>query len=93
MPSLKEKNRYLLIKGDKGEFFRIMKESLGVFNYSLASFKILDESENYFLVKVNVKALDLVRASLCLYNHNLKIVKVYGTLLKYKKEKASLSKN
>ncbi len=64
-----------------------MKESLGIFNYSLASFKVIDEDKDFFLVKINVKALDLVRASLCLYTHNLKIVKVYGTLLKYKKEK------
>jgi len=87
--SLREKNRYLLIKGDKEEFFKIQKEFLGIVNFSLANFKIIEEEKNYFLVKCNVKALDFIRASFCLYNHNLRIIKIFGTIKKYRHFKES----
>jgi RNase P/RNase MRP subunit POP5 len=83
-PSLKEKNRYLLIKGNKELFFKIQKEFLGLVNYSKANFKIIDEKNEFFLVKCNVKVLDLIRASFCLYK-GLKIIKIFGTIKKYKK--------
>jgi RNase P/RNase MRP subunit POP5 len=86
MPSMKEKNRYLLFKGKKEELFGIIKEFLGIYNYSQGNFKIIYEDDNFFLLKCTTKIYDLIRASLCLYNHNLRIVKVYGTIKKFKDE-------
>ncbi|MEO2154821.1 MAG: hypothetical protein ABGW69_03355 [Nanoarchaeota archaeon] len=90
MPSMKEKNRYLLFEGKKEELFSIVKEFLGIHNYSQGNFKIIYENNNFFLLKCTTKVYDLVRASLCLYNHNLKIIKVYGTIRKFKDESNKL---
>jgi len=84
-PSLREKNRYLLIKGRKEEFFKIQKEFLGIIGFSKASFKVIDEKGDLFLVKCNSEVLDKVRASFCLYDSNLRIVRVFGTIKKYLK--------
>ncbi len=86
MPSLKEKNRYLLFKGKKEELFKILKEFLGIYNYSKGNFKVIFERDDIFLLKCTTEVYDLVRASLCLYNHNLRIIKVYGTIKKFKEE-------
>jgi len=92
-PSLKENNRYLLIKGKKEEFFKIQKEFLGLIDFSEASFKIIDEEKDFFLVKCNVKVLDKIRASFCLYDNSLKIVRVFGTIKKYKNLKSLFVKD
>ncbi len=89
-PSLREKTRYLLIKGDPKRLEEILLFFLGIEGFSKLNFKVLSsvkfKGNNFFLVKINASELIKVRTALCVVENNLKIIKVYGTIKKAKRE-------
>ncbi len=89
-PSLREKTRYLLIQGNSKEFEKILINFLGVEGFSKLNFKILSEikfkEKNFSLVKVNASELIKVRGALCVFENEIKIIKIYGTIKKVKRD-------
>lgn len=85
-PSLREKSRYLLIKGDPLKFKNILIDFLGIYNFSKLNFDILKEFsfEDYHLIKINSSELIKVRSSLCVIENDIEIIKVFGTIKKFK---------
>jgi RNase P/RNase MRP subunit POP5 len=90
-PTLKEKVRYLLIQGDSEKFKEILLNFLGVEGFSKLNFRVLSEikfkEKDFSLVKVNASELIKIRGALCVFENEIKIVKIYGTIKKAKKQK------
>ena len=90
-PVLREKTRYLLVQGNSKEFEKILMNFLGVEGFSKLNFRILSEikfkEKNFSLIKINTSELIKVRSALCVFESKIKIIKIYGTIKKMKKEK------
>jgi len=85
-PSIREKKRYLLIKGgsvSKEKIEKAILEFIGILGYSEASPTFIKKqtgNDEGLIISVNRKAVDKVRASLAVYPEKMTIVKVSGTL-------------
>ena len=86
-PSHREKKRYLLIKGkdaDKKTIDEVILEFVGVLGYAEASPKLISSSKKEIILGINRRSLDKIRTSFLMSDKNIEIVKVSGTLKKFK---------
>ena len=81
-PSLRKKKRYLLVKGknSKDNFFKAVKEFIGILGMSEASPNIIKSNDNEMIISVNRNSVDKVRASLAVWPEKMEITKVSGTI-------------
>jgi len=81
-PSMREKKRYLLIRGKKvhENIERAIVDFMGVLGSSLVGLKNIETGRDYVIVSVNRNAVDQVRASLCIWPEKMTVEKVSGTI-------------
>jgi RNase P/RNase MRP subunit POP5 len=81
-PSIREKKRYLLIRGKnlKENVFRAVKDFIGVLGMSEASIQVIKFGGDWMIISVNRKSLDKIRASLVVWPEKMEVEKVSGTL-------------
>ena len=81
-PSMREKKRYLLIKGKnpKENFQKALKDFLGVFGMSKLGLGWIKTEKESAIVSINRDMVDKVRASLVVWPEKMTVVRVSGTL-------------
>jgi len=81
-PSAREKKRYLHVKGKnlKKNIPDSILEFLGVLGMSEVSLNFIKGDKDFSVISINREALDKVRASFCVYDKKIEVVKVSGTL-------------
>ena len=77
-PSMKERKRYLLLKGKnlKSEVEKAIKDFIGVLGLSQASPKWIKTN----ILCINRKSLDPVKASFVVWPEKIEVIRVSGTL-------------
>ncbi len=86
-PCNREKHRYLLIKGKDANFINFEKaifDFIGVLGYSKTNPQQIKTGKNQLIVSINKSMVNEIRASLIIFNKDLKIIKVSGSLKKIK---------
>lgn len=82
MPSIREKKRYLKIKGknlDKN-INKAILEFIGVLGMSKSSPSFIKKSKDSAIISVNRKSLDHVKASFAAFSEKIEVIVVSGTL-------------
>ena len=86
-PSLREKKRYLYVKGKslKKNIPLAILEFIGVSGMSEVGLNFIKGGKDYSIVSINRESLDKVRASFCVFGgkdgeDKIEVVKVSGTL-------------
>jgi RNase P/RNase MRP subunit POP5 len=81
-PSMKENKRYLLVKGKDANknIERAILEFAGVNGMSKTGLIWISTSRDSAIIGVNREAVDIVRASLCVFRERMTVEKVSGTL-------------
>ncbi len=88
-PSMKEKKRYLLIKGEKDIkktkeiVYKAVLDFIGVLGAAKAGInwvKIQGLEKNLGVLSINRESLNQVRASLCVCPEKIEILRVSGTI-------------
>lgn len=81
-PSMREHKRYLKIVGEnlKETIEKAILEFVGVLGFSKASPKFIRVGKNSAIISINREALNEVRASFAVFNKEIIVKKVSGTL-------------
>ncbi|MFW6283588.1 MAG: Rpp14/Pop5 family protein [Minisyncoccales bacterium] len=81
-PSMREKKRYLLIKGKniEEEIKNSILEFIGIAGMAEANLKIIKKTNDSIIISINREALNKVRAGFALNKKEIKVEKVSGTL-------------
>lgn len=81
-PSMREKKRYLLIKGKslEKEIPKAVKDFIGVLGMSKALINFIKKTKDSAIISVNRKSLDHVKASFAVWSSTIKVIRVSGTL-------------
>lgn len=95
-PSMRENKRYLLVRlsqarsdlpksQTKGRNLReniekAILEFVGVLGMSKAGLSFIKSGKDSVIISINREAINEVRASLCVFSEEMKVVKVSGTL-------------
>lgn len=82
IPSHKENKRYLLVRGDnlRESIEKAILEFIGVFGMSKTGLNYIKIEKDSAVIAVNREAVDLVRASLSVYNEKISVERVSGTI-------------
>lgn len=81
-PSMREKKRYLLVKGKnpKENIEKAIKDFIGVLGMSKLGLGWIKTGKNTAIISINRKMVDNVRASLVVWPEKMTVTKVSGTL-------------
>jgi len=81
-PSIREKKRYLLVKGKNlnQNIEKAILEFIGVLGMSKTGLGWIQTNANSAIISVNRGMVDSVRASLCVWPEKIRVEKVSGTL-------------
>lgn len=81
-PSMREKKRYLLVKGKnpKENIEKAIKDFIGVLGMSKVGLGWIKTGKDSAIISVNRKMVDNVRASLAVWPEKMTVTKVSGTL-------------
>ena len=81
-PSMREKKRYLLVKGNnlKQNIEKAIKEFVGVLGLSKVGLSFIKTEKDSAVICVNREAVNNVRASLVVYPEKMLVERVSGTL-------------
>ncbi|GIU68630.1 MAG: hypothetical protein KatS3mg001_480 [Candidatus Pacearchaeota archaeon] len=85
-PTMKEKKRYLLIKGKIDNVEDAILSFIGLLGLSKARPIWIKKEKNFGILSVNRESLNYVRASFAVWPDEIKIEKVSGTLKKIKEK-------
>ncbi|MFH1503499.1 MAG: Rpp14/Pop5 family protein [Candidatus Diapherotrites archaeon] len=87
IPSHKENKRYLLIRGInlKQNIEKAILEFAGILGMSKCGLSFIKSDNNSAVISINREAVDLVRASICIFSEKMEVLKVSGTLRGLKK--------
>ena len=82
IPSHRENKRYLKVYGKnlKQNIEKAILEFSGVLGLSKCGLSFIKLNKDSVIISVNREALDLVRASLVVFNEKMEVLKVSGTL-------------
>lgn len=82
IPSHRENKRYLVVRGKnlKANIEKAILEFGGVLGLSKVGLSFIKSSGDSAVICVNREAVDLVRASLCVFPDKMEVLKVSGTL-------------
>lgn len=78
-PSARLSRRHLLVEGKKDEIEKAILDYIGILGWSKAM-PVFLKKENKFILSVNRKSIDGIRAAFELSDKNIKILRVSGTL-------------
>jgi len=81
-PSMREKKRYLLVKGKslKENIEKAIKDFIGVLGMSKLGLGWIKTGKNTAVISVNREMVDSVRASLAVWPEKMTVEEVSGTL-------------
>ena len=79
-PSMREKKRYLLTKGNIKDIERAILEGVGVIGMSKTGLGWIKSSKESAIISVNREAVDSVRACFALWPEKIWVERVSGTL-------------
>ena len=81
-PSMREKKRYLLVKGKnpKENIEKAIKDFIGVLGMSKIGLGWIKTGKESAIISINRKMVDSVRASLVVWPEKMTVTKVSGTL-------------
>ena len=81
-PSMREKKRYLLLKGKdlKTSIEQAILNFIGVLGFSKTGLEWIKLKEDEAIISINREMLNQVRASICIWPKKLEILQVSGTL-------------
>lgn len=81
-PSMREKKRYLLVRGWnlEGNIEEAIFDFIGVLGMSKVGLRFIKVEQNSAVISVNREAVNEVRASLSLWPKKMTVEKVSGTL-------------
>ena len=81
-PSHRENKRYLLIRGTvtQDNIDKAIFDYIGVLGYAEAAVHFISFNKVEIILAVNRKSLEKIRASFLMYEKEIKIVKVSGSL-------------
>lgn len=85
-PSLREKKRYLLVKGNPENIEKSILDFVGILGMSKTGINWIKRGRDYAIISINRKSLDVVRASLCVWPEKMVVEKVSGTLKKLREK-------
>lgn len=79
-PSMKEKKRYLLIKGKKQDVEKAILDFIGILGMSKTGLSWIKTDKDSAIICINRESVDKVRASLALWPDKIIVERVSGTL-------------
>ncbi len=81
-PSMKENKRYLLISGKnlKENIEKAILDFVGIGGMSKLGLSYIETGKDFVIICINRQAVDLVRASVCVWPEKITVKKVSGTL-------------
>jgi len=81
-PSMREKKRYLLVRGKnlRQNIEKAVLEFVGVLGMSKMGLSFIKDNKDSAVICVNRKAVDMIRASLVVFPEKMTVEKVSGTL-------------
>ena len=79
-PSMREKKRYLLVKGKVGDIERAVFEGVGVLGMSKTGLNYIKSDKKSVVISVNRGAVDSVKACFAIWPEKLWVEKASGTL-------------
>jgi len=84
-PSMKENKRYLIVRGEKAgnlkeNIERAILDFAGMNGMAKTGLNFIDMKSDSAIIAVNREAVDLVRASLCIFPEKIEVLRVSGTL-------------
>ena len=79
-PSLREKKRYLLIKGNIKNLEDVISEGIGILGMSKTSLQWIKKGEKSAIVSVNRESVNSIRACLAISPIEIKIEKISGAI-------------
>ena len=79
-PTMREKKRYLLVKGKISEIERAIYEGIGVLGVSKIGFGRVKTGKDFAVISVNRESLDSVRACFAIWPEKIWAERVSGTL-------------
>ena len=80
-PTMREKKRYLLVKGKISDVERAIYDGIGVLGVSKIGLGRVKTSKDFAVISVNREALDSVRACFAIWPEKIVVERVSGTLL------------
>ncbi len=79
-PSLREKKRYLFVKGNTEDIEKAILNFIGVLGMSKTALAFIKKDGNFAIISINRGALNEVRASLAVWPEKIEVLRVSGTL-------------
>lgn len=79
-PSMREKKRYLLVRGSVKDIEKAILEGIGVIGASKAGFNWIKSGSDKAIISVNRESVDSVRACFAIWPKKLQVERVSGTL-------------
>ncbi len=79
-PTLREKKRYLLVKGNPNDIEKAILDFIGILGVSKTALAFIKKEKDSAIISINREMLNEVRASLVIWPEKLEVARVSGTL-------------
>lgn len=79
-PSMREKKRYLYVKGNTEDIEKAVLNFIGVLGMSKSGLSFIKKDRDSAVISVNRGSLNEVRASLAVWPEKIEVLRVSGTL-------------
>jgi RNase P/RNase MRP subunit POP5 len=79
-PTLREKKRYLFVKGNPNEIEKAVLDFIGVLGMSKSALAFIKKERDSAIVSVNREMVNEIRASMAVSPEKLEVLRVSGTL-------------
>ncbi|MFZ1970981.1 MAG: hypothetical protein WAU65_02275 [Candidatus Nanoarchaeia archaeon] len=79
-PTMREKKRYLLVKGDIGSIEKSILDFIGVLGMSKTGLGWIKKEKDSAIISINREMINDVRASFCVWPERIEVQRVSGTL-------------
>ena len=79
-PTMREKKRYLLVRGNPENIEKAILDFIGVLGMSKTGLMWIKREKDSAIISINRESLNEVRGSLCVWPEKLSVERVSGTL-------------
>ncbi len=81
-PSMREKKRYLLVRGSNLEenIEKAILDFIGVLGMSRAGLGFIEKNKSSSIISINREMVNEIRASLCIFPEKMSVERISGTL-------------
>lgn len=79
-PTLREKKRYLLVRGNPNDIEKAILDFIGVLGMSRTALAFIKKEKDSAIISINREMLNDIRASLVVWPEKLEVQRVSGTL-------------